>query len=203
MKRRYLWLLPVLGAAAWLVAQNATPPASPLPHFPPGAMLALDARDLGQLMKRADASRARDLVCERRLPPVRRIPSRPAFAGSAAGVCRSNLGKAPIDMSLVEQLAGDCLLCSIQPRRSGVSARHPHAGGSLRRVALRPATLHALPASCRRHSLLCRHERRLPPRRRLRDSRRMGRRRYHRIARCPMPATHGRQYQQRPDAARN
>ena len=49
MKRRYIWLLPALAAAAWLVAQNAAPPPSPLPHFPPGAMLTLDARDFGHL----------------------------------------------------------------------------------------------------------------------------------------------------------
>ena len=106
MKRRYLWLLPVLGAAAWLVAQNATPPASPLPHFPPGAMLALDARDLGQLMKEWNASRAKaDWLASDayRQFAVSRLAQRLQEAQQEF----ADVGKAPIDMSLVEQLAGD------------------------------------------------------------------------------------------------
>lgn len=106
MKRRYLWLLPILGAAAWLVAQNAAPPPSPLPHFPPGAMLALDARDLGQLIKEWNASQAKKdwLASDAyRQFAVSRLAQRLQEAQQEF----ADAGKTPIDMQLLEQLAGD------------------------------------------------------------------------------------------------
>ncbi len=106
MNRRYLFLMPVIGAAAWLVAQNATPPASPLPHFPPGAMLSLDARDFGQLLRQWNASQAkRDWLAgdAYRQFAVSRLAQRLQEAQQEF----ADAGKAPIDMTLVEQLAGD------------------------------------------------------------------------------------------------
>jgi len=107
MKRRNLWLiLPILGAAAWLVAQNATPPASPLPHFPPGAMLALDARDFGQLLREWNSSQAKkdwlDGDAYRQFA-VSRLFQRLQEAQQEF----ADASKAPIDMTLLEQLAGD------------------------------------------------------------------------------------------------
>ena len=106
MKRRYLLLLPVAGAAAWVAAQNAAPPPSPLPHFPPGAMLTLEARDFGQLLREWNASEAKkDWLAgdAYRQFAVSRLAQRlqeaqQEFAGAS---------KAPIDMTFVEQLAGD------------------------------------------------------------------------------------------------
>lgn len=106
MKRRIIWLLPVLGAAAWLVAQNATPPASPLPHFPPGAMLALDARDFGQLLREWNASQAKkDWLAgdAYRQFAVSRLAQRLQEAQQEF----ADASKTSIDMTLVEQLAGD------------------------------------------------------------------------------------------------
>jgi hypothetical protein len=106
MKRRLIWLLPILGAAAWLVAQNATPPASPLPHFPPGAMLALDARDFGQLLREWNASQAKkdwlDSDAYRQFA-VSRLAQRLQEAQQEF----ADASKTSIDMTLVEQLAGD------------------------------------------------------------------------------------------------
>jgi len=107
IRRRTLWLLPLAGAAAWLLAQNAAaPPASPLAHFPPGAMLALDARDFGQLLREWNASQVkRDWLASDayRQFAVSRLAQRlqeaqQEFAGAA---------KVPVDLTLVEQLAGD------------------------------------------------------------------------------------------------
>ncbi len=106
MNRRLLWLVPVLGAAAWLVAQQSTPPASPLPAFPPGAMLALDARDFGSLLRQWNASPAkRDWLASDayRQFAVSRLAQRLQEAQQEF----ADAGKAPIDMTLVEQLAGD------------------------------------------------------------------------------------------------
>ena len=106
MNRRLLWLVPVLGAAAWLVAQQSTPPASPLPSFPPGAMLTLDARDFGALLRQWNASPAkRDWLASDayRQFAVSRLAQRLQEAQQEF----ADAGKAPIDMTLVEQLAGD------------------------------------------------------------------------------------------------
>ena len=106
MKRRYIWLLPAVGAAAWLVAQNAAPPPSPLPHFPPGAMLTLDARDFGHLLREWNASQAKkdwlDGDAYRQFA-VSRLAQRLQEAQQEFAAA----SKAPIDMTLVEQLAGD------------------------------------------------------------------------------------------------
>ncbi|MFN0102699.1 MAG: hypothetical protein ACKV2U_11495 [Bryobacteraceae bacterium] len=106
MNGRYLFALPILGTAAWLVAQMAAPPASPLRHFPPGAALSLEARDFGQLLREWNVSQAKkDWLAgdAYRQFAVSRLAQRlqeaqQEFAGAS---------NAPIDMSLVEQLAGD------------------------------------------------------------------------------------------------
>jgi len=106
MKRRYLLVFPVLGAAAWLVAQNAAPPPSPLPHFPPGAMLTLEARDFGQLLREWNGSQAKkDWLAgdAYRQFAVSRLAQRLQEAQQEF----SDASQAPIDMTLVEQLAGD------------------------------------------------------------------------------------------------
>jgi len=106
MKRRILWLLPILGAAAWLLAQNATPPASPLPQFPPGAMLALDARDFGQLLREWNASQAKkDWLAgdAYRQFAVSRLAQRLQEAQQEF----ADASGTGIDMTLVEQLAGN------------------------------------------------------------------------------------------------
>lgn len=54
--RRALWLLPLAGAAVWVVAQNVALVPSPLPAFPPGAILTLEARDAGALLREWNAS---------------------------------------------------------------------------------------------------------------------------------------------------
>jgi hypothetical protein len=106
MKRRYLLLAPILGAAAWLVAQNLTSPASPLPHFPPGAMLTLDARDLGQLLREWNASTAKkDWLNSDAYRQF--VVSRLAQRLQEAQQEFADASKTSIDMSLVEQLAGD------------------------------------------------------------------------------------------------
>ncbi len=106
MKRRYIWLLPALAAAVWLVAQNAAPPPSPLPHFPPGAMLTLDARDFGHLLREWNASQAKkdwlDGDAYRQFA-VSRLAQRLQEAQQEF----ADASKAPIDMTLLEQLAGD------------------------------------------------------------------------------------------------
>ena len=106
MKRRYLLLLPILGAAAWLVAQNLTPPPSPLPQFPPGAMLTLEARDFGALLREWNASQSKsdwlDSDAYKQFAVSRLAQrlqeSQQEFAAAS---------KTAIDMTLVEQLAGD------------------------------------------------------------------------------------------------
>jgi hypothetical protein len=106
MIRRFLWLVPVLAAAFWMVAQNLTPPPSPLPFFPPGAMLTLESRDLGQLLREWNASQVKKdwLASDAyRKFAVSRLAlrldeARQEFAGAA---------KVPIDIAFVEQAAGD------------------------------------------------------------------------------------------------
>lgn len=105
MKR--IALIAALAAlAAWLVAQNLTPPPSPLPQFPPGAMLTLEARDLGALLREWNASQAKKdwLASDAyRQFAVSRLAQRLQEAQTEFNGA-SNL---PIDMTLVEQLAGD------------------------------------------------------------------------------------------------
>lgn len=106
MKRRYLLLIPILGAAAWLVAQNVTPPASPLPQFPPGAMLTLEARDFGALLREWNASQAKkDWLSSDayRQFAVSRLAQRLQEAQGEF----ADASKTAVDMTLVEQLAGD------------------------------------------------------------------------------------------------
>jgi hypothetical protein len=106
MNRRLLWLVPVLAAAFWVVAQNLTPPPSPLPFFPPGAMLTLESRDLGQLLREWNASQVKKdwLASDAyRKFAVSRLAlrldeARQEFAGAA---------RVPVDMALLEQAAGD------------------------------------------------------------------------------------------------
>lgn len=106
MKRRYLLALPVLGFAAWMVAQNAAVPASPLPFFPPGAMLALDARDFGAMLREWNASQVKtDWLSSDayRQFAVSRLSQRLQDAQQEF----ANASKVSIDMTLVNQLAGD------------------------------------------------------------------------------------------------
>jgi hypothetical protein len=105
-RRRLLWLLPAVPFTLWLAAQNATPAPSPLPHFPPGAMLTLDARDLGQLLREWNASQAKkDWLAGDAYKQF--AVSRLAQRLEEAQAEFASAAKAPIDMSLVEQLAGD------------------------------------------------------------------------------------------------
>ncbi|MBI2686281.1 MAG: hypothetical protein HYX27_08190 [Acidobacteria bacterium] len=106
MKRRLLWLLPLVGAAVWMVAQNAAPAPSQLPYFPPGAMLALDARDFGQLLREWNGSQAkRDWLASDayRQFAVSRLSQRLREAQQEF----ADAASASVDMDLVEQLAGD------------------------------------------------------------------------------------------------
>lgn len=107
MIRRILWLFPLAGAALWLWAQAVSaPPSSPLAYFPPGAMLALDARDAGQLLREWNGSSVkRDWLASDayRQFAVSSLALRLQEAQQEFG----DASKTPVDMTLAGQLAGD------------------------------------------------------------------------------------------------
>lgn len=107
MRRRYLFAMIAAGAAAWLAAQVAgTGPVSPLTYFPAGAMLTLEARDFGALLREWNGSQAKTawLASDAyRQFVVSRLAQRMQEAQQEF----SDTAKAGIDMDLVAQLAGD------------------------------------------------------------------------------------------------
>src|SRR5258707_11119723 len=97
---------PLLGAAAWLAAQNANVRASPLPFSPPGAMMTLEARDFGAMLREWSGSSVKQewLASDAyRQFAVSRLFLRLSDAQQEFG----DTSRVPVDLALVEQLAGD------------------------------------------------------------------------------------------------